>query len=185
MPLLFFHEPSNPLLSFFFNSQMMCGCGSVACTQCAKGEGWGVLWNGQKAGGLSLRVKRDERVGVWWLDGVDVSVMAWCQTLCHCQCQPHQPTPQWSAAVQCVSKPLCCCHFNQCVGAAVLSLFCSLSNPLLIGNCHLFDVCTMSCVCVGLVGVCCAMPSDGVWMMQCVLLSTPKKGSAVHGPVCM
>ena len=42
---------------------MMCGCGSVACTQCAKGEGWGVLWNGQKAGGLSLRVKRDERAG--------------------------------------------------------------------------------------------------------------------------
>ena len=30
--------------------------------------------------GLSLRVKRDERVGVRWLDGVDVSVMAWCQT---------------------------------------------------------------------------------------------------------
>ena len=43
---------------------MMCGCGSVACTQCAKGEGWGVLRNGQKAGGLSLRVKRDERVGL-------------------------------------------------------------------------------------------------------------------------
>ena len=39
-------------------------CGSVGCTQCAKGEGWWVLWNGQKAGGLSLRVKRDERVGV-------------------------------------------------------------------------------------------------------------------------
>ena len=70
-PLLFFHEPSNPLLSFF-NNQMMCGCDSVACTQYAKGEGWGVLWDGQKAGGLSLRVKRDERVGVWWLDGVDV-----------------------------------------------------------------------------------------------------------------
>ena len=89
-----------------------------------------MLWNGQKAGGLSLRVKRDERVGVWWLDGVDVSVMAWCQTLCHCQCQPHQPIPQWSATVQCVSKPLCCCHFNQCVGAAVLSHFCPLSNHL-------------------------------------------------------
>ena len=49
--------------SFFFNNQMMCGCGSVACTQSGKGEGWGVLWNGQKAGGLSLRVKRDERMG--------------------------------------------------------------------------------------------------------------------------
>ena len=54
---------------------MMCGCGSVACTQCEK-ERVEVLWNGQKAGGLSLRVKRDERVGVWWLDEVDVSVMA-------------------------------------------------------------------------------------------------------------
>ena len=32
-------------------------------TQCGKGKGWGVLRNGQKAGGLSLRVKRDERVG--------------------------------------------------------------------------------------------------------------------------
>ena len=81
-----------------------------------------MLWNGQKAGGLSLRVKRDERV-VWWLDGADVSVMAWCQTLCHCQCQSHQLIPQWSATVQCVSKLLCCCHFNQCVGAAVLSHF--------------------------------------------------------------
>ena len=60
-------------------------------------------------GGLSLRVKRDKRVGVWWLDGVDVSVMAWCQTLCHCQCQPHFSVFQ----SHCV-----CCHFNQCVGAA-------------------------------------------------------------------
>ena len=66
---------------------------------------------------------------VLWLDGVDVSVMAWCQTLCHCQCLPHQTIPRWSAAFQCVSKPLCCCHFNQCVGAAVLSHFCPLSNP--------------------------------------------------------
>ena len=82
-----------------FHNQMMCGCGGVACTQCGKGEGWGVLWNGQKAGGLSLRVKRDERVGVWWLDGVDVSVMAWCQTLYHCHCLPHQPISQWSATV--------------------------------------------------------------------------------------
>ena len=31
---------------------------------------------GRRQVGLSLRVKRDERVGVWWLDGVDVSVMA-------------------------------------------------------------------------------------------------------------
>ena len=158
MPLLFFHSPSNPLLSFFFNNQMMCGCGSVACTQCAKGEGWGVLWNGQKAGGLSLRVKRDERVGVWWLDGVDVSVMAWCQTLCHCQCQPHQPIPQWSATVQCVSKPLCllplqsvcwcCCvvpllPFVQSHSHWLLSSRCCLHNELClcwVGWCVLCDV---------------------------------------------
>ena len=136
--LFFFHEPSNPLLSFFFNNQMMCGCGSVSCTQCAKGEGWRVLWKGQRAGGFSLRVKRDERMGVWCLDEVDVSVMAWCQTLCHCQWKSHQLIPQWLTTVQCVSKPLCCCHFNQCVGAAVLSHFCPLSNPFLIGICHLF-----------------------------------------------
>ena len=121
------------------------------------------MWNGQKAGGLSLRVKRDERVGVWWLDGVDVSVMAWCQTLCHCQCQPHQPIPQWSATVQCVSKPLCCCHFNQCVGAAVLSHFCPLSNSLSHWSLS-FHCCLHHelCVCIGLVGVCCVMSSDGV-----------------------
>ena len=113
--------------------------------------------------GLSLRVKRDERVGVWWLDGVDVSVIAWCQTLCRCQCQSRQPIPQLSATVQCVSKPLCCCHFNQCVGAAVLSCFCHLSSPLLIGQCHLIVACTMSCVSVLGWFVCCVMSSDGVW----------------------
>ena len=61
--------------------------------------------------GLSLGVKRDERVGVWWLDGVDVSVIALCQTLCHCQCQPHQSIPQWSATV------------HVCFKAIVLSFF--------------------------------------------------------------
>ena len=68
---------------------------------------------------MSLRVKRDERVGVWWLDRVDVSVMAWCQTLCHCQCQPHQPIPQWSATVQCVSKPMCSCQLDQFHGVGM------------------------------------------------------------------
>ena len=61
------------------------------------GKEGGVLWNGQKAGGLSLRVKRDERVGVWWLDGVGVSVLAWCQTLCHCPCQSHSVLPPKSS----------------------------------------------------------------------------------------
>ena len=94
-----------------------------------------MLWNGQKTGGLSLRVKRDERVG-----GLVVG---------------------WS-------------------GCDVLSHFFPLSNPLLIDNCHIFAVCTMSRVCVGLVGVCCMMSSDGVWGVDdavCVSLSTPKKAA--------
>ena len=41
----------------------MCGCGSVACTQCAKGEGEECREMGRRQRGLSLRVKRDERVG--------------------------------------------------------------------------------------------------------------------------
>ena len=76
-----------------------------------------------------MRVKRDERVGVWWLDGVDVSVMAWCQTLCHCQ---------WSATS---THPSTVSHSPVCFKAIVLSpaqsvcwccvvpLFCPLSNP--------------------------------------------------------
>ena len=72
--------------------------------------------------------------GVWWLDGVDVSVMVWCQTLCHCQCQPRQPISQWPASPVCfkaiVLLPLpsvcwCCCVF---------SLFPPLSNHFLIGH---------------------------------------------------
>ena len=61
-------------------------------------------------------------------------------------------------------------------GAAVLShflLFCSI--PIIIDNCHLI-VCAMSCVCVGLVGVCCVISSDEVWGVGdavCVLLSIP------------
>ena len=83
-----------------------------------------------------------------------------------------------------------CCHFNQCVGASVLSHFCPLSNSILIGDCHLIAVCTMSCVCVGLVDVCCVMSSDGVWvwMMQCVSLSTQKRQHStrpcLHVMVC-
>ena len=113
--------------------------------------------------------------------------MAWCQTLCHCQCQSHQLIPQLSVTVQCVSKPLCCCHFNQCVGAAVLSHFCPLSNLLLIANCLLVVVCAMSCVCVRLVGVCCVLSSDGVWGVDgaVCLCPLPKKGSTAHGPVCV
>ena len=113
-------------LSFFLlqqsNDVWLCQCGMhTLCKRRGEGECCGM---GRRQGGLSLRVKRDERVGVWWLDGASVSVMVWCQALCHCQCHPHQPIPQWSVTVQCVSKPLCCCHFNQCVGAAVLSHFC-------------------------------------------------------------
>ena len=113
------------------------------------------------------------------MDGVDVSVMAWCQTLCHCQCQPHQPIPQWSATVQCVSKPLCLFPLQSvCWCCCVVPLLPFLSNLLLIANCLLVVVCTMSCVCVGFVGVCCVLSSDGVRGVDdavCVSLSTPKK----------
>ena len=79
---------TNPqtLLSFFLQQS-----NDVWLWQC----GMNTVWRKERAGeccgmerrqGLNLRVKRDERVGVWWLDGADVSVMAWCQTLCHCQC---------------------------------------------------------------------------------------------------
>ena len=67
---------------------------------------------------------------VWWLDGVDVSVMTWCQTLCHCQCQLHQLILQWSATVQCVSKPLCCCMFHQLHGVAVVLFHCFFSSSI-------------------------------------------------------
>ena len=71
----------------------------------------------------------------------------------------------------------CCC---------VVPLF-----PFVQSHSHWFVVfvtCTMSCVCVGLVGVCCVMSSDGVWCVDdavCVSLSTPKKDITAHGPVCM
>ena len=143
-------KPSSFFLLQQSNDVWLWQCG---WTQCAKGEEWGVLWNGQKAGCLSLRAKRDERVGVWWLDEVDVSVLAWCQTLCHCQCQPHQPIPNCQPQSSVFQSHCVCCHFNQCVGAAVLSHFCPLSNHLLIGKCHVIVVCTVSCLCVGLVGV--------------------------------
>ena len=45
----------------------------------------------------------------------------------------------------------------------------------------------MSCVCVGLVGVCCVMSSDGVWGVDDAVCLTvhSQKGSTAHGPVCM
>ena len=63
----------------------------------------------------------------------------------------------------------CCC-------VVPLLPLCPIS--LLIGHCHVIVACTMSCVCVGFVGVCCVMSSDGVWGVDdavCVSLSTPKK----------
>ena len=92
----------------------------------------------------------------------------------------------------CFKSHCVCCHFNQCVGAAVLSHFCSLSNLLLIGNCHFFVGCIMSCVCVGFVGVCWVTSCGGVWGVDdavCVSLSTPKKRQhstqpCLHVTVC-
>ena len=151
MPLLFFHEPSNPLLSFFFHNQMMCCCDSVACTQCAKGEGWGVLRNGQKAGGLSLRVKRDERVGglvVGWggcvchgLVSIILSLSSSMSvTSTHPSMVSHSPVC-FKADVLLPLQSVCWC-------CCVVPLFAPLSNPLLICHFHLCVACTMSCVCV-------------------------------------
>ena len=71
--------------------------------------------------------------GVWWLDGVDVSVMAWCQTLCHCQCQHINPflngQPQSS-----VFQSHCVVATSISVGAAVLSHFCPFVQSLLIDH---------------------------------------------------
>ena len=83
-----------------------------------------MLWNGQKGGGLSLRVKRDERVEglvVGWggceCDGLVSNTLSLSMT-------PTSTHPQWSPTVQCVFQSHCVvAHFNQCVGAAVLSHF--------------------------------------------------------------
>ena len=69
-----------------------------------------MLWKRENTEGLSLRVKTDERV-VWWLDEVDVSVMAWHQHFVIVNASPCR------ARVQCVSKSLYWCHFSQCAGA--------------------------------------------------------------------
>ena len=76
----------------------------------------------------------------------------------------------------------CCC---------VVPLFALCPIPFLTDNCHLIVACTMSCVCVGLVCVCCVMSSDGVWGVDdavCVSLSTPKKAAStrpcLHVMVC-
>ena len=75
-----------------------------------------------------------------------------------------------------VLVPLCCLTFALC------------SIHLHIHHCHVIVFCAMSCVCVGFVGVCCVVSGDGVWDVDdavCVSLSTPKKSSTAHGPVCM
>ena len=117
-------KPSSFFLLQQSNDVWLWQCG---WTQCAKGEEWGVLRNGQKAGGLSLRVKRDERVVGLVVGWVDVSVMAWCQTLCHCQCQATSTHPSMVShspvcfkAIVFVATPisvfvlLCCPTFALC-----------------------------------------------------------------------
>ena len=42
---------------------MICDCGSATCTQCAKGEGVEGAEEWAEGKVVSLRVKRDERVG--------------------------------------------------------------------------------------------------------------------------
>ena len=81
-----------------------------------------VLWNGQKA-----RFEFESEEG--WKGGCCgwmgwMCVMAWCQTLFHYQCLPHQLIPQWSATVQCVSKPLCLLPLlSVCLCCCVVPLF--------------------------------------------------------------
>ena len=73
-----------------------------------------------------------------------------------------------------------CCHFNQCVGAAVLSHFCLCPIPFLIGHCHSIVVCTMSCVSVLGWLVCCVMSSDGVRGVDdvvCLTVHSQKKAA--------
>ena len=106
----------------------VCSCEAVWHVHGFQRRGWECCGMGRRQGCWSLRVKIDERVGVWWLNRVDVSVMAWCQTLCHYKYQPHQPIPQWSVTVQCVSKPLCCCHFNSVWVLLCCPTCCTLSE---------------------------------------------------------
>ena len=78
-----------------------------------------------EGGGLSLRVKRDERVGGLLLDGVDMSVAAWCQILFVVKTSHINPSlngqPQSSVfQSRCVATSisvlvlLCCPTFARC-----------------------------------------------------------------------
>ena len=139
--------------------------------------------------GLSLRVKKDEMgVGlvVGWggceCDGLvsNTLSLSMSPTSTHHSIASHSSVCfkaiVFVATSISVFMLLCCLTFFP------------LSNPILIGYCHPFVVCTMSFVCAGVVDVCCMMSSDGVRGVDdavCVSLSTPKKGSTAHGSVCM
>ena len=64
-------------------------------------------------------------------------------------------------------------------------------QSLLIGSCHVFVACSMSCVCVGLVCVCCVMSRDGVWGVEaavCLAVHSQKRQHStrpcLHVMVC-
>ena len=88
--------------------------------------------------GLSLRVKRDERVGglvVGWVgcecDGLVSNTLSLSMSATSTQSLNGQP--------QCsVFQSHCVVATSTSVCAAVLSHFCLLSNPILTDNCHLY-----------------------------------------------
>ena len=89
-----------------------------------------MLRNGQKAGGSSLRVKRDERVGVWWLDGggcechgfvSNTLSLSMSATPTHPSMVSHSPVC-FKADVLLPLQSVCWC-------CCVVPLFALLSNP--------------------------------------------------------
>ena len=112
------------------------------------------LWPHVKA--CWVRVERE-----WKREGL---IDGWCGSECHevvinsCQCQPMYPSLMCEEQSH-VYQSHCAVATWISVGADVLSHFALCPIPLLIDNCHLFVICTMSCVCVGFISVLC----DVMW----------------------
>ena len=118
------------------------------------------------------------------MDGVDVSVMGWSSTLVNVSpctrpsCEEQSCVYQSRCVLASSTNFLVLTCPARCGHCCPTFFFVILPNHLLIDKCHFIVVCTMSCVCVGFVGVCCVLSSDGVWGVDdavCVSLSTPKK----------
>ena len=116
----------------------------------------------------------------WCLDGVDVSVMAWCQTLCHCQWSPISAHPSMvSHSPMCFKAIVLLPLQSVCLCCCVVPLFFhNLSNPFSLTIVISLLFAPWAVFVFGFVGVCCVMSRDGVWGVDdavCVSLSTPKK----------